>query len=210
MCYRGNVVVKIRSAEFITSCLTADQYPKERLPEVALLGRSNVGKSSALNSLLNRKGLAKVGKVPGKTQMINFFRVSPADPQVSQFHVVDLPGYGYAKVPQSVRKQWGPMVDAYLTSRETLCGVMIFIDIRRNERSDVELIEWLKTLKHSMVVVATKVDKVVSGKRQAHLKSIREGLALPQHTDLLLYSSYTQEGRPEVLLALKNLIMGNT
>jgi len=202
--------MKIRSAEFIKSCLTADQYPKERLPEVALLGRSNVGKSSALISLFNRKGLAKVGKIPGKTQMINFFRISLSDPIIQEFHVVDLPGYGYAKVPQSVRKQWGPMVEAYLTLRETLCGVMVFIDIRRYERSDVELLEWLRALNHSMVVVATKVDKVVSGKRQACLQHIREGLSLSHNTDLLPYSSHTQEGRLEVIRALKSLITENT
>jgi len=203
------LLMKIRSAEFVTSCLTAEQYPKERLREVALLGRSNVGKSSALNSLLNRKGLAKVGKTPGKTQMINFFRVTLSDSKVEQFHMVDLPGYGYAKVPESVRRHWGPMVDTYLTSRDTLCGVVIFIDIRRVERSDVELIQWLKTLKHPMVVVATKVDKVTSGKRHAHLRQLREGLSLPESTDLLPYSSYTHEGRPEVIRAVQNLLVGN-
>jgi len=201
--------MKIRSAEFVTSCLTADQYPKERLREVALLGRSNVGKSSALNSLLNRKGLAKVGKTPGKTQMINFFRVTLSDSQVDQFHMVDLPGYGYAKVPHEVRKHWGPMVDTYLTSRDMLCGVVIFIDIRRVERSDVELIQWLKTLKHPMIVVATKADKVTSGKRQAHLKKLREGLSLPVDADLLPYSSYTHEGRLEVFRAMKDLLVEN-
>ncbi len=142
--------------------------------------------------------------------MINFFRVLLADSQVEQFHVVDLPGYGYAKVPQSVRKQWGPMVDTYLTSRETLCGVVIFIDIRRIERSDVELFEWLKTLKQSMIVVATKVDKMTSGKRRAHLKHIRDGLSLPLHIDLLPYSSHTLEGRLEVMRAVKNLLTEHT
>ncbi|WP_447969952.1 ribosome biogenesis GTP-binding protein YihA/YsxC [Nitrospira sp. M1] len=201
--------MKIRSAEFVKSCLVADQYPTERLREIALLGRSNVGKSSALNSLLNRKGLAKVGKTPGKTQMINFFRIAVADSQVERFHMVDLPGYGYAKVPQSVRKEWGPMVDTYLTSRETLCGVVIFIDIRRVERSDVELMQWLKTLPYPIVVVATKVDKVKSGKRQAYLKQLREGLSLPDSTELLPYSSYTHEGRLDVFRAVKNLLTEN-
>ncbi|GJL63269.1 MAG: hypothetical protein NPIRA04_19230 [Nitrospirales bacterium] len=150
-----------------------------------------------------------MGKTPGKTQMINFFRVALSDAKVEEFHMVDLPGYGYAKVPQSVRKHWGPMVDTYLTSRDTLCGVVVFIDIRRVERSDVELIQWLKTLKHHMIVVATKVDKVTSGKRQAHLKQLREGLSLSESTNLLPFSSYTHEGRPEVIQAVKNLLMEN-
>ena len=202
--------MKIRSAEFIKSCVKADQYPKERLPEVALLGRSNVGKSSALNTLLHRKGLAKVGKVPGKTQMVNFFRVSLADSQADQFYVVDLPGYGYAKVPQSVRMGWGPMVETYLTSRETLRGVIVFIDVRRYEQTDVDLLSWLKTLGHVMVVVATKIDKVKPGKRQGHLKHIREGLSLPHHIDLLPFSSHTQEGRVEVVRALHGILTAHT
>ncbi|GJL54414.1 MAG: putative GTP-binding protein EngB [Nitrospirales bacterium] len=201
--------MKIRSAEFIKSCVAADHYPTERLQEIALLGRSNVGKSSALNSLLNRKGLAKVGKIPGKTQMINFFRIAVSDSHVEQFHLVDLPGYGYAKVPQSVRQHWGPMVDTYLTTRDTLCGVMIFIDIRRVERSDIELMQWLRTLTHPMVVIATKTDKVNAGKRQACLTQLRVGLSLPNSTELLPYSSYTHEGRPEVVRAVKNLLTGN-
>ena len=123
--------MKIRSAEFIKSCVSPDQYPKERLPEVALVGRSNVGKSSAINSLLNQKGLAKVGKVPGKTQMINFFRVTTADIGIQQFYLVDLPGYGYAKVPKAVQEKWKPMIEGYLTSRETLRGALVFVDVQR-------------------------------------------------------------------------------
>ena len=202
--------MKIRSAEFLTSSLTAEQYPKGRLPEIALLGRSNVGKSSALNSLFNRKGLAKVGKTPGKTQMINFFRVSLSDPSIEQFHVVDLPGYGYAKVPDAVRKQWRPMVEQYLTKRETLRGVVVFIDIRRTEQVDRDLVEWLQILQLPKVVVVTKADKVVPGKRQGALKRTREELSLSQETVLLLYSSHTHEGRPEVVRALKSLLTENT
>ncbi len=202
--------MKIKSAEFVTSCVNADQYPKDRMPEVALLGRSNVGKSSALNSLLNRKGLAKVGKAPGKTQMINFFRILLSDDSIEKFHLVDLPGYGYAKVPDAVKKEWGPMVDHYLTSRETLCGVVVFVDCRRSERSDIELFRWLKTLNRSMVVVATKIDKVSSGKRQTLLKHLREFLERDEKTELLPYSSHTLDGRIAVVRALKRLIVVNT
>ncbi|MGB0911528.1 MAG: ribosome biogenesis GTP-binding protein YihA/YsxC [Nitrospirales bacterium] len=201
------MMIKIRSAEFVKSCLTAEQYPKGRLPEIALLGRSNVGKSSALNSLLNRKGLAKVGKTPGKTQMINFFRISLSDPSVEEFHMVDLPGYGYAKVPDAIRKAWGPMVEQYLINRETLCGVIVFIDIRRTEQVDRDLVTWLQVLQCPKVIVVTKADKVGQGKRQESLRRTRQELSLSQETELLLYSSQTHEGRPEVFRALKGLIM---
>jgi len=122
--------MKIRSAEFIKSCVSSDQYPKGRLPEVAFVGRSNVGKSSAINTLMNHKGLAKVGKIPGKTQMVNFFRVTTTTATVPQFNLVDLPGYGYAKVPKAIQLQWGPMIEGYLGSRETLCGILMFVDLR--------------------------------------------------------------------------------
>ncbi len=202
--------MKIRSAEFITSSITAEQYPKSRLPEVALLGRSNVGKSSALNSLFNRKGLAKVGKTPGKTQMINFFRVSLSDQAIDQFHVVDLPGYGYAKVPDAVRKQWRPMVEGYLSKRETLCGVVIFVDIRRTEQVDKDLVNWLQGLHLPQVIVLTKADKLGSGKRKEALRRTRQELSLSPETELLLYSAHTHEGRLDVMHALKNLLMART
>ena len=202
--------MKIQSAEFVTSCVNGEQYPKGQLPEIALLGRSNVGKSSALNSLFNRKALAKVGKTPGKTQMINFFRVALSDPGIKPFHVVDLPGYGYAKVPEAVRKQWRPMVEHYLTKRDTLRGVVVFIDIRRTEQIDKDLVEWLQVLQHPKVIVVTKADKVVSSKRKEALLRTRQELSLSQDIEVLLFSSHTHEGRPEVVRALKRLLTEKT
>ena len=111
--------MKILSAEFYKCCVAPDQYPKDRLPEVALVGRSNVGKSSAINSLMHKKGLAKVGKIPGKTQTVNFYRVTTTLSTVKEFFLVDLPGYGYAKVPKSLKLQWKPMIEGYFNSRGT-------------------------------------------------------------------------------------------
>ena len=202
--------VKVQSAEFVKSCITPDQYPRSRVPEVALAGRSNVGKSSAINSLLNHKGLAKVGKVPGKTQTVNFFGVTTNDPHLQRFHLVDLPGYGYAKVPHTIRQHWGPMVEGYLTSRQTLCGVIVFIDARGNQPQDKTLVKWLNNLSCRMIFVATKADKISRGKRPAHLQGIRQDLGLRPETELVLYSARTHEGRPELLRALKNFISAKT
>ena len=198
--------MKIRSSEFIKSCVSPDQYPRERLPEVALVGRSNVGKSSAINSLLNQKGLAKVGKVPGKTQMINFFRVTTTDTGMQPFYLVDLPGYGYAKVPKAIQEKWKPMIEEYLTSRETLRGALVFVDIRGHERSDGEIIQWLHTVKCPTAIVATKVDKLSRGRRQAYLKNIREDLRLPPSAPLLSFSARTSEGGVEIFRTLKSFI----
>ena len=202
--------MKIRSAEFIKSCVSPDQYPRERLPEVALVGRSNVGKSSAINSLLNQKGLAKVGKVPGKTQMINFFRVTTTDTGMQQFHLVDLPGYGYAKVPKAIQEKWKPMIEEYLTSRETLRGALVFVDVRGHERSDGEIIQWLHTVKCPTAIVATKVDKLSRGRRQAYLNNIREDLRLPPLVPLLTFSARTNEGSVEIFRTLNSFFETKT
>ena len=201
--------MNIRSAEFIKSCVSPDQYPRERLPEVALVGRSNVGKSSAINSLLNQKRLAKVGKVPGKTQMINFFRVTTTDTEIQQFYLVDLPGYGYAKVPKAIQDQWKPMIEGYLASRETLRGTLVLVDVRGSERSDGEIVQWLEAVKCPTAIVATKVDKLSRGRRQASLNTIREDLMLPPSVPLLIFSARTGEGRREVFRTLQNFIEGD-
>ena len=201
--------MKIRSAEFIKSCISPDQYPKERLPEVALVGRSNVGKSSAINSLLNQKGLAKVGKVPGKTQMINFFRVTPADIGIQPFYLVDLPGYGYAKVPKAIQEKWKPMIEGYLTSRDRLRGALVFVDVRGNERSDGEIIQWLHTINCPTAIVTTKIDKLSRGRRPAALQNIREALRLPPFIPLLIFSARTSEGSVEIFRTVKKFIEGD-
>ncbi|MGH7251055.1 MAG: ribosome biogenesis GTP-binding protein YihA/YsxC [Nitrospiraceae bacterium] len=198
--------MKIVSAEFIRSCDGPEQFPRDDLPEVAFVGRSNVGKSSLINSLLNRKGLAKVSGTPGKTRTINFFRVTTTDPSARRFYVVDLPGYGYARVAKSVRSHWRPMIERYLTDRQQLRGVLLLVDARGTERHDGTTIQWLQQVGPEPVVVATRLDKLTRGARRASLVAIREALNLPAAFALVPYSSVTHEGRDELWRAIRELL----
>ncbi len=198
--------MKILSAEFIKSCHEAEQFPRDRLREVAFVGRSNVGKSSLINSLLNRRKLAKVSRTPGKTRMINFFRVTTGGKFRDSFYIVDLPGYGYAAVSKSVRAQWGPMIEGYLTERSELRGVILLVDSSGIERHDHSTVEWLTAVRHRVVVVTTKVDKLSRSERSASLAAIREDLGLPADAAVLPYSSVTHEGRDQLWRALVSLL----
>lgn len=165
--------MKIRSAEFILSASTTRQFPVASLPEIAFAGRSNVGKSTLINSLLNRKKLVKTSATPGKTQLINFFRIN------DEFHFVDLPGYGFAKVPESVRRKWQDLVEAYLRERETLRNVVLIIDCRHSPTvQDRQLVEWLHHYQRPALIVAGKIDKLKRGQVQKHLKQIQKDLSL--------------------------------
>ncbi|MBI4400591.1 MAG: YihA family ribosome biogenesis GTP-binding protein [Nitrospirae bacterium] len=198
--------MKIVTAEFIRSCHDPGQWPRGGLPEVAFVGRSNVGKSLLINSLLHRKGLAKVSATPGKTRILNFFRVTTAAPVVKTFSVVDLPGYGYAKVAKSVRARWGPMIERYLTGRAELRGVILLVDARGVERHDQMTFEWLNGLKQRTAVVATKVDKLTRSERRKSLAAIREALGLPEAIPLVPYSSITHEGRDELWQTIREML----
>ena len=192
---------KIFSAEFKASCGTVEQFLKPTLPEVAIVGRSNVGKSSAINCLVNHKGLAKVGKTPGKTQTINFFEIATNGPR---FMLVDLPGYGFAKVPERIRELWGPLIEEFLRTRKNLQGVVVLVDSRRVQESDRAMVEWLMRLKVPVMVVATKADKVTRGNRQAALRELRAGLGMEE--DPLFLSAYTGEGKQMLLDQLRELL----
>jgi len=173
-------------------------YPHERLPEVAFVGRSNVGKSSAINSLLNRKSIAKVSTTPGKTQTLNFFRVLTSDKVVPAIFFVDLPGYGYAKAAKSVREQWGPMIERYLSQRAQLCAVVQLVDARGLEAHDVTTLEWLTHLGHRPIVVVTKIDKLSRGRRRPALVQVCQTLGVENDEEVMGYSSKTNEGRQEL------------
>ena len=198
--------MKILSAEFIKSCEKPEQFPRDGFPEVAFVGRSNVGKSSLLNSLLHRRKLAKVSRTPGKTCTANFFRLIAGDPVLKRFSWVDLPGYGYAKVAKSVQAQWGPMIEGYLAARPELMGVLLLVDARGVERHDVTTFEWLRALGLRVVVVATKVDKLSRAERRGSLVAIRGSLNVPEGTELIPYSSVTHEGRDELWRAIRELL----
>lgn len=198
--------MKIIAVEFLKSCEQPEHFPKDRLPEVAFVGRSNVGKSSLINSLLNHKGLARVSQTPGKTRILNFFRVTTDDPKLKSFYVVDLPGYGYAKVAKSVRAQWGPMIEGYLTDRAPLRGVLLLVDARRTEGQETATFDWLQGLGPPLVVVATKVDKLTRAARGRHLDAIKASLRLPESVSLVPYSSVSHEGRDALWRAIVEIV----
>ena len=165
--------MRIHSAEFLLSASTKRQFPAETLPEIAFAGRSNVGKSTLINSLLNRKKLVKTSATPGKTQLINFFKVN------DKFYFVDLPGYGYAKVPESVRCKWQNLVEAYLSERKTLRNVVLIIDSRHNPTiQDRQLLEWLKYFQLPSLIVASKIDKLKRGQVKNYLQKIKNNLSI--------------------------------
>jgi len=201
--------MKILRAEFIKSCETPEQLPGERLPEIAFVGRSNVGKSSLINSLLNRRRLAKISGTPGKTRFINYFRITTGDPRLRDFYLVDLPGYGYAKVSKSVRAQWGPMIQQYITERKQLCGLVQLVDARGIEAQDVSTYAWLQEIGQAPLIVTTKADKLGHRERRASQEGIRGALGLSQADAPIVYSSATHEGRDVLWNAIREMVARN-
>jgi GTP-binding protein len=199
--------MKILSTEFVTSATKPTQYPPARYPEMAFAGRSNVGKSSLINTLVNRKKLVKTSSRPGRTQLINFFDINDL------VTFVDLPGYGYAKVPAAVRKKWGPMIETYLSTRQNLKGVVIIMDIRRLPREEEQnLIDWLAHFSIAGIWVLTKTDKLSKTKIVTQQDAIVRALAVEKE-DVILFSAKTRRGRDAVwdaILTLTNLKEDNT
>ena len=182
----------VKSAEFITSAVKTHQYPPSDLPEVAFAGRSNVGKSSLINKLVNRRRLVKTSSTPGRTQLINFFQVN------GELSLVDLPGYGYAKVPAAVKKQWGPMVEAYITHRPNLRGVVLLMDLRRTPREEeFNLLDWLHHHKIPTILVLTKADKLSKTKRKRQCRIAAETLGVDA-SDFIMFSAKTGLGKDDL------------
>ena len=187
------LVMKIISAEFLTGAVSFKQYPDSVFPELAFVGRSNVGKSSLINSLLNRKKLVKTSQTPGKTQEINFFKINNA------FVFADLPGYGFAKVPQSVQKRWKKMIEDYLLRRETLLAVIFIIDLRRNPSPlDLDLQRWLEAFGVEYLLVGTKVDKLSQSEAKKQINKLNVAYFNEGEDKLLTYSSKSNKGRKEL------------
>ncbi len=182
--------MKVLSAEFVKSAFDRSHLVADGLPEVSFLGRSNVGKSSLLNSLLGRKGLARTSNTPGRTQSINYFLVN------GSFYFVDLPGYGYARVSKSMRADWGKMAEDYLSDREELVLSVQLIDIRHDPTAlDKQLNEWLHFHEKPHIVVATKADKLSANQRQKNVKAITAALT---DSKVISYSSVSGIGKDEV------------
>jgi GTP-binding protein len=192
--------MKITSADFITGAVKPEQYPPPEVPEIAFAGRSNVGKSSLINALVNRKHLVKTSNTPGRTQQINFFDINSA------FNLVDLPGYGFAKVPPAVKRQWGPMVEAYLAQRASLKGVILILDVRRHPGAeDDRLVHWLAERQIPMRLVITKIDKLGTNRRIDRLAAIGTHYASLPHVPIP-FSARTRFGREELWSALLDLM----
>ena len=195
--------MKIFTAEFIKSCVAPEQFPSGDIREIAFVGRSNVGKSSLINSLLNRRDLAKVSRTPGKTQAVNVFLISTSDPAISRFHLIDLPGYGFANVPKTVRIQWGPLLESYLRGRAALLRVVLLVDSRVVTDQDRQTMAWLRSIGHDPLVVVTKIDKLKSQERVRTMRQIHRSLGLAEEDAVIPYSSVTGEGRDRLWGSLR-------
>ncbi|MBB2480662.1 YihA family ribosome biogenesis GTP-binding protein [Bacillus sp. APMAM] len=182
--------MKVNNAEIVISAVKPEQYPDSSLPEFALAGRSNVGKSSFINKMLNRKALARISSKPGKTQTLNFYIIEDS------LYFVDVPGYGYAKVSKTERAAWGKMIETYITTRKQLKAVILIVDLRHPPSADDRMMyDFLKHYQIPCIVIATKADKIPKGKWQKHLKITKETLEFDPHDEIIIFSSETGEGK---------------
>ncbi|MBP2000420.1 GTP-binding protein [Paenibacillus shirakamiensis] len=185
--------MKVNYANFIISAVRPEQFPEDGLPEIGLAGRSNVGKSSLINRMINRKNLARTSSTPGKTQHLNYYRIN------EDLYFVDFPGYGYAKVSKTQRQVWGKMIEQYLMNREQLRLLLLIIDLRHPPSKDDELMyDWLKHYDLPVCVVATKADKIPRSRWQKHLKIIKDALVLRAGDELIMFSSEVGTGKEEL------------
>ncbi len=191
----------IRSGELETVCGVKSKLPENLFPEVAFAGKSNVGKSSLLNGLVNRKSLARTSSQPGKTQTINFYNVNKT------LYLVDLPGYGYASASQEIRESWGKMIERYLHTSKKLRQVFLLIDIRHEpSANDKMMYEWIKSQGYEPTVIATKLDKIKRSQIDKQLKLIRQTLGCEKDTKLIPFSAETKQGRDEIWEVIDNIV----
>lgn len=193
--------MKINNPSLEKIAVKPEQYPPSNLPEIAIAGRSNVGKSSLINSLVNRKKLARTSQKPGKTRTVNFYNVD------DQFRLVDLPGYGYAAVSKSEKDDWGQIIDTYLHSRENLREVVLLVDIRHEPtENDLMMYNWILEMGFSGYVIANKLDKIGKSRLQQHIKVIANKLGIANRKKIIYYSSETKENRDYVYGLIRDSI----
>lgn len=194
--------MNVTQASLIITAGNKSQFPQDDTVEIAFAGKSNVGKSSLINALINRKALARTSSQPGKTQTINFYNI-----QNDTVHFVDLPGYGYAKVSKVERERWGKLIEDYLESRQNLKLVVLLIDIRHEVgENDKMMYEWLAHYHDQVVVIATKADKLKRSQLQKHKAMIKKGLNLRPHDLLFTFSAETKQGKEEIWEVFDQLI----
>lgn len=193
--------MEIKQAEFITSAVAKTQYPQDGRVEIAFVGRSNVGKSSLINTLTNRRKLVKVSGTPGKTRLVNFFLIN------NEFYFVDLPGYGYAKVSKAEKESWGKVIETYLLKREQLKKIVLLVDCRHKPTADdINMYKWIKYYNYNTVVVATKIDKLTRNELNKNLKLIKDTLELRDNDQLLTFSSLKKQGKEELLEVIQETL----
>ncbi|MGT2957565.1 YihA family ribosome biogenesis GTP-binding protein [Streptococcus bovimastitidis] len=182
-------VLNTHNADLLLSAANKSHYPQDEIPEIALAGRSNVGKSSFINTILGRKNLARTSAKPGKTQLLNFFNID------DKLRFVDVPGYGYAKVSKTERARWGKMIEEYLTSRENLRAVVSLVDLRHEPSAeDVQMYDFLKYYEIPVIVVATKADKIPRGKWNKHESMVKKKLNFDANDQFIIFSSVDRQG----------------
>ena len=183
----------IRNIRLETVCGITSTLPENDKPEIAFAGKSNVGKSSLINALMNRKSFARISATPGKTQTINFYNINDA------LYLVDLPGYGYAKVSQQEKEKWGKMIERYLHSSKQLRAVFLLIDIRHEpSANDKMMYDWVVSQGYNPIIIATKQDKLKRSQIDKHVRMLRQGLKLVPGTRIIPFSSVTKQGRDEI------------
>ena len=193
----------IKSAELETVCGITSKLPDNSLPEIAFAGKSNVGKSSLINGLLNRKALARTSAQPGKTQTINFYNIN------RELYFVDLPGYGYAKVSVEIRAKWGKMIEGYLHGSSQLKKVFLLIDIRHApSENDCMMYDWIVDNGYEPIIICTKLDKIKRSQVQKNLKIIKEKLDLVPGTRMIPFSAQTKQGRDEIWNVIDDILTG--
>ena len=191
----------LHNAEFLRSAVKESDFPHDPLPQIVFAGKSNVGKSSVINKLLNRKNFARVSAQPGKTIHINYFTIDKA------MYLVDLPGYGYAKVSENEKKKWGKMIENYLHTSKQLKAVFLLIDIRHEpSANDKMMYEWIVYQGYDPIIVATKLDKIKRSQIQKSVKMVKEGLNVKPGTKIIPYSALTKQGRDEIWELMDELV----
>lgn len=191
----------IKSVELETVCGITSKLPDTDKPEVAFAGKSNVGKSSLINGLMNRKSLARTSAQPGKTQTINYYNIN------NVMYLVDLPGYGYAKVSQKEKEKWGQMIENYLHTSKQLKAVFLLIDIRHEpSANDKQMYDWIVYQGYDPIIIATKLDKINRSQIQKHVKMLKTGLNVKPGTPIMPYSALTKQGREEIWELMDSLL----
>lgn len=193
----------IRNINLETVCGLTSQLPDNQLPEIAFAGKSNVGKSSLINALMNRKSYARISATPGKTQTINFYNIN------EELYLVDLPGYGYAKVSEQEKAKWGKLIERYLHGSAQLKAVFLLIDIRHDpSANDKMMYDWIVAQGYNPIIIAAKLDKIKRSQVDKHLKAVRQGLNLVRGTKVLPFSSVTKQGKDDIWAFVETELLG--